>query len=303
MNSNAFVKSGIGILILMHAISACHGQAPGFDKTRAFEALQKQCAFGPRNPGSQGHRACLDYLVSTLGQYTDRVQKQVFHDRVPGKTQMCRYTNIMASFGFQPQRILLCAHWDTRPVADQDPAPENRQHPIPGANDGASGVAILLEIARILKESPAPVGVDIVFFDAEDSGIEGDWESWCLGSQYFAKSGILKTRPEFAVLLDLVGDSDLAFPIEGYSQKYAPRFVEIIWTRAHNLGLSEFIDREGPAVIDDHLPLLRSGVPAVDIIDFDYPYWHTLEDTPDKCSAESLGTVGTLLLSLIYEGL
>lgn len=277
-------------------------KVPEFNANRAFSHLVRQCDFGPRNPGSSGHQACLEYLVETLSKCTESVQLQTFQQELPGGDhKIVSLNNIFARFGKQSHRILLCAHWDTRPWADEDPDPDNRDVPILGANDGASGVSVLLELAQILSEHPASIGVDMVLFDAEDAGLGGQWETWCLGSAYFAKSGILKQYPEYAVLLDLVGDADLHFPIEYYSNLYAPLFVKKIWGRAWDLGLDAFTESEGPAVIDDHLNLLKAGIPAVNIIDFDYSYWHTIEDTPDKCSPTSLKTVGVLLVSLIYE--
>ncbi|MFC1569018.1 M28 family peptidase [bacterium] len=290
-------------LFVILPVLACNanGQVPVFNQEQAYTYLKIQCEFGPRNPGSEGHQNCLEYLVRELKKHTSHVERQTFQMNLPGTSQLHKFTNVMASFGQQSKRILLCAHWDTRPRADQDPNPQNRNKPILGANDGASGVAILLEIAKTLHQYPAPIGIDLVLFDAEDAGLDGQWDSWCLGSKYFANSGLIKKSPQYAILLDLVGDRDLSLPIEYYSNKYAAQFVDLIWNRAEDLGLSEFIHSEGPAVIDDHLNLLKIGIPTVDIIDFDYNYWHTMEDTPDKCSPESLGAVGTLLLHLIFE--
>ena len=290
------------IFIIVTGTQMNQAQVPEFNAARAFTDLVKQCKFGPRNPGSQAHKSCLEYLASSLHETADEVELQRFTESLPGSPQKTVHlTNVIARFGKQPRRIMFCAHWDTRPRADEDPDPSNRNIPVPGANDGASGVAVLLELARILANNPATTGVDIVLFDAEDAGLEGQWETWCLGSSYFAKSGLLTPYHGYAILLDLVGDSDLSLPIEYYSNLYAPVYVKKIWGRAAELGLVAFKETDGPAVIDDHLNLLKAGIPAVDIIDFNYPYWHTLEDTPDKCSPESLGTVGKLLVSLIYE--
>lgn len=211
-------------------------------------------------------------------------------------------TNIIASFGLEKEeRILLCAHWDTRPWADQDQTPENREKPILGANDGASGVAILLETARNIQKSEPRYGIDIILFDGEDAGIPGQSESYALGSQYFAKNKDIRYRPSFGILLDMVGDKDLQIYQEENSLEYAPQIVELVWNRAQKLVLPAFIPTPGYEVNDDHLPLIRVGIPCIDIIDFDYDYWHTLEDTPDKCSPESLEQVGMLVLSLLYE--
>lgn len=211
-------------------------------------------------------------------------------------------TNIIASFGLQKtERILLCAHWDSRPWADQDPISENRDKPIVGANDGASGVAVLLEVARHLQLAEPKYGVDIVLFDGEDSGLPGQAESYALGAQHFAKNKDFRYRPKFGILLDMIGDKDLQIYQEKNSVNYAPQIVERIWDRAAELGSVPFHASLGYQVTDDHLPLLKVGIPCVDLIDFDYEYWHTLADTPDKCSPESLAEVGRLVLSLLYE--
>jgi len=281
--------------------SCSYSQVPQFNKISAFNYLKKQCNFGPRNPGSEGHRECLRFLVKEFKQTADTVIKQpfIFTNSRNHKTYML--TNIIASFGKKSKRILLSAHWDTRPWADHDPDFKNRNKPILGANDGASGVAVLLEIARIMKQYPPPVGVDIVLFDGEDSGIEGRDETWCVGSRYFAKNKETNYNPQYAILLDMIGDRDLHIPVEANSQKYAPELVQKIWGKARKLNLFPFDPSVKYEIVDDHLELLKVGIPAVDIIDFDYPYWHTLQDTPDKCSPESLWTVGTVLLYLIYE--
>jgi len=212
-------------------------------------------------------------------------------------------TNIIASFNKYPKgnrRILLCAHWDTRPFADKDPDEKNRATPIAGANDGASGVAVLLELAKILKANVPAVGVDLILFDGEDYGESGDLENFCLGAREFARNKG-EYNPEYGILLDMIGDKDLRIPIEENSQVYAPDIVERIWKRAKKLKLDVFEDEIGSSIFDDHVVLNRAGIRTVDIIDFDYEYWHTVEDTPDKCSPESLYYIGTLLVSLIYD--
>jgi Zn-dependent M28 family amino/carboxypeptidase len=229
------------------------------------------------------------------------VTKQTFVITDPHDRKQYPGTNIIASFGDQTERILLCAHWDTRAYADRDPDEKNHKTPILGAHDGASGVAVLLEVARVMKENPPPRGVDIVLFDGEDAGIEGQDETWCQGSRFFAQNKRFNYNPVYGILIDMVGDRDLNLPYEQYSYRFAPDLVKRIWGKAQDLGLSAFDFVPGYEVVDDHRELLRVGIPCVVIIDFDYPYWHTLEDTVDKCSPESLGIVGTLLLHLIYE--
>jgi glutaminyl-peptide cyclotransferase len=244
----------------------------------------------------------LKFLTSELTKYADRVNQQ--HFRLPlGKGQNpVTMTNIIANFQLNnPSRILLCAHWDTRPWADQDPLTANRMKPVMGANDGASGVAVLLEIARLIKLNPPPYGIDIVLFDGEDSGTYGDNDSWAVGSKEFAKRKPHDYNPMYGILLDLIGDKDQQIYIEANSNRYAPHIVNKIWHKADELGITTFIPDIGYEVMDDHIRLLEAGILCVDLIDFDYPYWHTTEDTPDKCSPESLENVGRVILSIIYE--
>ncbi len=274
---------------------------PAFDKKKAFVFLVEQCSFGPRNPGSAGHSKCLQYLNSTLKKYSSNVRLQNFSHFDPKKNVTLNLTNLIASFpgtSVSGEKILLCAHWDTRPHADQDTA--DRDKPIIGANDGASGVAVLLEIARLFKNSPPPIGVDIIFFDGEDYGQEGDLAQYLLGSKYFAANNPpLNYRS--GILLDLIGEKDLSIPKEKYSYDYLPDYVDKVWEIAAYLGKTVFINEIGPEVYDDHKPLIDAGIPCIDIIDFDYKYWHTHADTPDKCSEESLFAVGEVVLEFVYS--
>ncbi len=270
-----------------------------FNAKRAFAYLEKQCDFGPRVPGTTAHQEAQAYLFTELEKYADEVMLQPFEFRHQDRT--VRMNNILARFGEDlGETILLAAHWDTRPFADRDPDPANRNTPILGANDAASGVAILLEIARVLKSKPPPIEIIIVLFDGEDYG--RTTSTMFLGSTHFAQN-MGRWKADFGILLDMVGDQRLELPMERYSWNAARDLTEAIWQRAEELGLPAFQRRLGPAIMDDHLPLIQSGVPTIDIIDFDYPYWHTVEDTPDKCSAESLDIVGQLVLDIIYSGL
>jgi Zn-dependent M28 family amino/carboxypeptidase len=283
---------------------------PRFDGKRSFDYLKAQTAFGPRNPGSASHERCKDYLAQELRRFTTAVNLQQFsHTGYRGE----RYTmtNIIASFNLQAtQRIMLCAHWDTRPEADMEHDRAKRSLPILGANDGASGVAVLLELARLFQHTPPPVGIDIVFFDGEDFGRSGDLESYFLGSRYFVKTKAPSFNPRCAILLDLVGDKNMLLPKEGYSVRFAPEVVRLIWEIAGELGVSQFLDSVGGMIEDDHIPLNSAGIPTVNIIDLDLVggstpnpernYWHTLQDTPDRCSPESLEAVGKVLTHLLY---
>ncbi|HEY9166220.1 MAG TPA: M28 family peptidase [Candidatus Kryptonia bacterium] len=278
---------------------------PVFDGKSAFNYLVKQTDFGPRNPNSSGHEQCLYYLQNVLSQYADSVELQKFD--IPGYDgMMLHLTNIIAHFNMKSnKRVLLTAHWDTRPRADQEKG-GGSDKPILGANDGASGVAVLLEMARDFKQDPPPVGVDIIFWDGEDYGKEGSLDYYFLGSKYWAQTRQLAYYPIFSVNLDMVGDKELSLPKEAGSYQYAPDIVDLIWNTAEEMGVSQFVDSVGGAISDDHLSLQYIGMKAIDIIDFAYPdatnkYWHTLEDTPDKCSSESLTAVGKVLMQVLYR--
>ncbi len=276
---------------------------PEFNEQNAYRHLVAQCDFGPRYPGITGHVKCREYLTENLRESADSVRLQEFGAVVGSGASPVPAFNIIARF--QPDkkpRILLCAHWDTRPWADQDPDPGNFSTPITGANDGASGVAVLLEMARILSQNEPPVGVDLVLFDAEDLGDPETDEGWIQGSTYFVRNLPPSDYPRFGVLIDMIGDRDLQIHREDYSQEHARDVVDRIWSTAARLKLPAFKPSVKYPMLDDHIPFLQAGIPCVDLIDFDYPFWHTLADTPDKCSPESLAQVGTLLVTLIYAG-
>ncbi len=273
---------------------------PEFNSERAFEYLEHQCSFGPRNPSSEGYLECLEWLRYKLDEYCQNVFLQRFEavEAITGKTH--KLTNIIGEFdGGGGQPLLLCAHWDTRAYADLDPDEENRKIPILGANDGASGAAVLLEMAYIFSEHPPPRPIIIIFFDGEDMGRSSHGEEFALGSKYWAENPV-PDIPTEAILLDMIGDADLEVLIEYFSQQNAPGLQGYLWELAERLELEAFRNRLGPAVEDDHVRLQNVGIKAVDLIDFDYPYWHTVEDTPDKCSPESLDQIGRLLVAFIY---
>jgi glutaminyl-peptide cyclotransferase len=288
-----------GLLALVAAALLCGGCAnPSFDEDAAFSYLEEQCRFGPRPPGSAAHEETAEWLVETLRRTAEEVAVQRFTSESPaGETSL---TNVIASFRVEErERVLLGAHWDTRAVAERDPDPEKRGDPILGANDGASGVAVLLALADLMAEHPPAVGVDIVLFDAEDGGNDGGLGEWCLGSSYYAAT-LGSYAPRYAVVIDMVGDRDLELPKEPNSVSANPGIVGIVWGAAERVGSTSFTDGPGRAAYDDHVPLIRAGIPTVLIIDFDYAHWHTTEDTPDKCSPLSLGEVGRVLVELIY---
>lgn len=276
------------------------GENPVFDAESSYSYLLKQCSFGPRNPGSKGHDDCLQYLNTELKKYALSVSLQKFtHYDVRLKTTY-HMTNVIADFGPKiGKKIILCAHWDCRPRADRDKNPANLDKPIPGANDGASGVAVLLEMARLFKLNPPNVPVQIVLFDGEDYGRESEIWDYLLGSKFFARNADPGDY-RYAVLLDMIGDADLEIKREYNSYQNCKSLQDKIWKIALNTSPGHFSNRLSFPITDDHLPLQEIGIIAVDLIDFEYPYWHTLQDTPDKCSKSSLEAVGKVLVELIY---
>jgi hypothetical protein len=279
---------------------------PLFDSSRAFVLLERQVSFGPRVPGTEAHTRCLQFLVDHLGPLADSVSVQAFafSHAVLGPQSL---SNVIARFRpMEERRLLLSAHWDSRPWADEDPVLERRSDPVPGANDGASGVAVLLEFARVLQAFPPPIGVDIVLFDGEDLGSQGVTSSWCLGSRYFARHIPDSVSYLGAINLDMVGGSNLRILREENSQRNARALLDLVFSAAVELQLPEFVDEGGTEIYDDHVPLQEAQIEAIDLIDLDYSfggqrYWHTTLDTPERCSRHSLGAVGTLLLHVVYR--
>lgn len=271
-----------------------------FDGTKAYALLKAQCDFGPRYPGSEAHKKTRDWIVAQAKQYTDKVETQEFtHEWSVTKSKVTMW-NVVATMDVGAKTtVLLLAHWDTRPTADMEWDAEKQKKPIVGANDGASGVSVLLELMRAFKQTPPPVNVTFLFTDGEDLGPEIN--EMFLGATHFAKN-MKRGAYSFGILLDMVGDKDLEIPIESYSQYYARSVVERFYRNAALLGYSKQFPRQAQGqVLDDHLPLNEAGLPTMDLIDFQYPYWHTLDDTPDKCSAESLAIVGRAVESFLRK--
>jgi len=254
-----------------------------FDGQRAYADVQTQVAFGPRISGAEGHDKVRAWIVDELIEAGWQVETQA--SEAMGHT----IYNIIARRNDEPPQIIIGAHYDTRMFADNDPDPDNHTKPVPGANDGASGVAVLLELARSLPEGTSPVW--LVFFDAEDNGYIEGWD-WILGSRAFVAHN--PVQPRAVIIVDMIGDADLNIYREYNSN---PELMDEVWATAKSLGYeSKFIPEYKHSIIaDDHTPFVEAGIPAIDIIDFDYPYWHTLQDTADKVSAESLQVVGETL--------
>ena len=292
---------------LLFLAFGCGPSGPGFDEDHAFEYLVAQCDFGPRNPGSEGYYACLDFIINELDQSADDIILQDFRYQEQRYRKRYDLQNIIARFNPDASfQTIISAHWDTRPWADQEDNRRDRNQPIIGANDGASGVAVLLELAKIMGETPPPIGVNLVFFDGEDLGVPGENETYCQGSRYFAKN-LPIPRPDEAINLDMVGDKQLHLPVEKYSLEYNPELVRYLWGRADDMGLDAFDITPQYAIYDDHIPLYEiAGIPSIDLIDFKYPnpyanFWHTMNDVPENCSAESLEQVGKLMVDYIYN--
>jgi hypothetical protein len=280
-------------------------QRPAFDSQRAFSLLEAQVAFGPRVPGREGHRQQLDWMLAFLEARAEVVVADTFsHITAGGDTLVL--TNVVARFRpGEERRILLLAHWDTRPWSDQSPDPEEYDIPVPGANDGASGSAVLLELATLFGEQAPPLGVDLLFTDGEDYG--PDRTDMFLGARHFARTLPLDPLPIYGVLLDMVADRSASFPVEGYSARHAPEVVRRIWKLAAQMGYgATFPTRTEEPIMDDHLPLIQAGIPVADIIDFVYgpdnSLWHTPRDVPENTSAETLGIVGEVVAELVYRG-
>jgi len=289
--------------------------APNFDPDSAFYFVKAQTDFGPRVPNTEAHRKCAQFLQNKLEEYCDVVIVQPFTTHTFDGTKI-NGKNIIGSFFPEKQRrVLLAAHWDSRPFADNDPNPANRNIPIDGANDGASGVGVLLEVARQLKEKNPEIGVDIIFFDAEDWGPRmgepetGDW--WCLGAQHWARNPhVANYKADYGILLDMVGAPNAKFLQEGISMHYASKIVAKVWSKAYQLGFRDyFLNFPGNPITDDHLYVNKiARIPMINIIHQDhttgtgfFPAWHTLQDNISNIDRNTLYVVGTTVLAVIYD--
>jgi glutaminyl-peptide cyclotransferase len=259
-----------------------------FDGGRALLLVGEQLAFGPRVPGSSASAQTAEWLEVSLGGLGWETSV------APTLYRGIELRNVVAKLGLPGHApILIGTHYDTRPLADRDPL--KPLAPVPGANDGASGVAVLLELARLLPKDGELPEVWLVFFDGEDSGNLDGWE-WSAGAAAFAAG--LQVRPQAVVIVDMVGDADLRLPRERTSD---PALADEIWATARDLGVQAFVDEPGLPILDDHRPFLDLGIPSILIIDLDYDYWHTTQDTLDKVSAHSLEQVGSVLQAWILS--
>ena len=291
-------------------------RVPDFNADSAYQYVKKQLDFGPRVPGGEAHARCVEYFIDFFNDKADTVYVQDFRTRlyngkgIDGK-------NIIASFNPEAKkRILLAAHYDSRPFADHDPDENNWNTPIDGANDGASGVGVLMEIARVLNSNPINTGIDIILFDLEDYGAPAyenvmTNDDWALGSQYWSKNPhVYNYRAYFGLLLDMVGASNPKFPKEYYSQQFAPSLSNDVWRMARELGYSDYFTNEiGHPINDDHIYVnVIAKIPMIDIIHLEnneessfYPYWHTMKDNIEQIDPNTLGMVGDVVLNVIYR--
>jgi hypothetical protein len=270
-----------------------------FEEDKAWAHFHKQLDFGFRVPGTDSHRSCKGWLKNELEKHCEKVIEQTFTINLSkGPTEF--YNLIGRINPAASRRILLCAHWDTRPTADENPAGQQNQ-PIAGANDGASGVAILLELARVFSEhNPPDVGIDIVLFDGEDYGPGLDM--MFLGAKYFAANISQEelSKYNYGILLDMVGDKNLDIHPESKSESVASKIFSTAYEMDKKLDFGVFKRSGEYEIYDDHLPLIERGMKIYDFIDFNYPYWHTTKDTADKCSRQSLKAVGQIVENLVY---
>ena len=284
------------------------GPTPGrplFDGQAAMELVHRQVSFGPRVPGTAGHDAQRAWMLALLDSIGASVAVDTFAHVTTAGDSLTLY-NI--GVRFRPdatRRILLLTHWDTRPTSDEADDSAARATPVPGANDGASGTAILLELASMMARTPPPLGVDLLFVDGEDYGPSA--EDMFLGAHRYASRLDATDRPVYGLLLDLVGDADPRFEIEELSAQAAPVVVRKVWEAAERLGYAQFFPNTvGARVIDDHVTLIEAGLPTANLIDFVYGpdnrYWHTPDDTSENVSAATLGMVGEVVAELVYSG-
>lgn len=288
-----YIKLFLLISILMQTVS-CTAQ---FNGSNAMEHLEKQCSFGPRVPGTQARDNCADYISDFLSQYADTVYFQRFKEKVSYSDSAIEFVNIIAVFNpGNDIKIMFCSHYDSRPFSDEP------GKATPGANDGASSTAVLMETARLLGGLDIDKTIEMVFFDGEDGGRPSYPQEWFIGSKYFAEH-YTANKPLYTILIDMIGDRDLDIYKEGFSQLYCPDLNNMVFKTGRTIDPDVFHDRVGYYVKDDHLPLINAGFNAVDIIDFQYKYWHTTEDTPDKCSPRSLRIIGNLIMEIVstYE--
>jgi hypothetical protein len=285
-------------------------QYPKSDSALIFSYVEKQLENGPRVVGSKAHQLTKEFFLTTLRQSTNNIDTQDFALTGYDNEQLA-LTNIIAKFNPEAKkRIFICGHWDSRPRSDQETDEKLKTIPVMGANDGASGCAVMLELARIMKAKSPDIGVDLIFLDGEDYGKSSDLTMFCLGSKYFAANN-KEYSPEFGILLDMVGDKEAQFNQEQNSIVFGGEIVNLVWEAAQNIGAKSFVSEQGGSIYDDHIPLNQAGLKTIDIIDASLVgadksvgrrhYWHTTHDTIENISPKTLGEVADVLLNVIYS--
>jgi hypothetical protein len=273
--------------------------AKGFDGKRAMGYLEAICKIGPRISDTDGMKKQQELIEKHFKDLGAKVEYQKFTARQASKRQPTEMANMIVSWHpDREKRVILCSHYDTRPIADQEDNRRNWTKPFVSANDGGSGVALLMELGHHMKDLGAKVGVDFVFFDGEEYIFDPRSDHYFFGSEHFAdeyKKGKGKVKYQAAILLDMVGGKKISFPGESNSVVKAGDLVEEVWKVAEQVKATAFVRDIGPEVQDDHLALNRGGIPAIDIIDFSYPHWHKLSDTPENCSGDSMAEVARVL--------
>jgi glutaminyl-peptide cyclotransferase len=274
-------------------------QPPSFNQDHAYTLLKDLCNLGPRDHGSETKQKAEKWIQEKLREAGAEVSVHEFTYTAKNATSAESFRNIVGRFRpTEQRRVLIGTHYDTRSWADRDPRRELRSTPIVGANDGASGVAVMLEMARAWKQQPPPVGVDLLFFDGEEFGREGVLRDYLVGSKAWVRDHP-DYKPEWGVVLDMVGDSSLRILKEKSSAARACRAVRRIWEAADRVGSSAFAEGFSRNIYDDQSAFIDKGIPVALLIDYDYPWYHTMEDLPDKCSAESLGQVGRAVMEAV----
>jgi glutaminyl-peptide cyclotransferase len=275
-------------------------QAVAFNGKRALGYLEEICAIGPRMSGTAGMRKQIDLLKKHFEKFGGKIEEQKFQAKQISRQNPVEMTNLIVSWQpEQKRRVILCCHYDTRPIADEEEDPRKWRETFISANDGGSGVALLMELAQHMKDIKTNVGVDFVFFDGEEYIFDRKRDKYFFGSEHFANTWQkTKNRPQYggAILLDMIAGKNARFPVEEHSWMRARPLVEHVWAIAAELKIEAFQKKIGDRVLDDHISLLAVGIPAIDIIDFSYPHWHRLSDVPDNCSAESIDNVARVLM-------
>jgi hypothetical protein len=276
-------------------------KAGPFDGDRAIAYVSSICDLGSRVSGSEGMAKQQEFLQKHFEKHGAKVALQKFDGKQPSQRKAVPMANMIVSWHPEKKsRVLLCGHYDVRPLADEEPNVRDWTKPFASANDGTSSVAFMMELAHHMKDLKTEVGVDFVIFDGEEFIHDRNRDKFFLGSEHFAAEYKKdKDGPKYkaGILLDLFAGKGATYPVEENSRLYAGALVEDFWKLAADLGVKSFKWEQGPTVLDDHLALNRAGIPCIDIIDFDYPYWHRLSDTPDKCSAESMANVAKVLMA------